>query len=183
MTRIDLDETDFMIIKYILEDPKISHRAIARMINKSQPAVGARVKKYEKLGILQFQSGINFKIANIFMAIVNLKANDADYIMKMAEYCPFIVYAFKLSGKYNICVLLASTKIEKLYSIVNFHFRTNPDVKKISMDIISDFAKDFILPIDLNVETLTPSLQDGCGPSCDLCKSEKIMRYEEPSTK
>lgn len=182
MTRIDLDETDFMIIKYILEDPKISHRAIARLINKSQPAIGARVKKYEKLGILQFQPGINFKVANIFMALVSLKANNASYIWEMGKYCPFIVNAFRLSGKYNICVLLASTKIEKLYNIVNFHFRTNPDVKKISMDIITDFARDFILPIDLNVETITPSLQDGCGDSCDLCQDEKIMRYEEPST-
>jgi DNA-binding Lrp family transcriptional regulator len=182
MTKIDLDTTDFMIIKHILENPKISHRGIARLINKSQPAVGARIKKYEKLGILQFQPGINFKVANIFVALVSLKANNATYIWEMGKYCPFIINAFRLSGKYNLCVLLASTKIEKLYSIVNFHFRANTDVKKVSMNIISDFARDFILPIDLNIETLAPSLQDGCGENCDLCKNEKIMRYEELST-
>lgn len=53
------------------------------------------------------------------------------------------------------------------------------------MDIISDYAKNFILPIDLNdlnVETLIPSLQDGCGTSCDSSKSEKIVRFEELQT-
>jgi DNA-binding Lrp family transcriptional regulator len=161
-----------------LENPKISHRSIARLINKSQPAVGARIKKYEKLGILQFQPGINFKVENIFVALVNLKANDVSDIWEMGKFCPFIINTFKLSGKYNICVLLASTKIEKLYSIVNIHFRSNPDVKKVSLNIISDFARDFILPIDLNVESINPSLGDGCGEYCDLCKNEKIMRYE-----
>lgn len=179
MAKINLDSADFKIIKYILEDPKISHRTIAKMINKSQPAIGARIKKYEKLGILHFLAGINFKIANIFMAIVNLKGNGVDYIIEMSKYCPFIVNAFRLSGKYNLCVFIASTKIEKLDNIVNYHFRTNPNIKKISMDLIIDYAKDFILPLDFNVETIKPSLEDGCGTSCEFCKKHNIMRHKQ----
>lgn len=178
MNKINLDLTDFEIINMIFENPKISHRTIAKMINKSQPAVGARIKKYEKLGLLQFQPGINFRVANIFMAIVTMKVDDVDFIMEMAKYCPFIVNAFRLSGKYNLCVLLANTKVEKLYNIVNFHFRAEPNVKKISMDLITDFAKDFVLPIDFNNETLKPHVIDGCGAGCKFCKDQKIMRFK-----
>ncbi|KKK45048.1 MAG: putative HTH-type transcriptional regulator [Candidatus Lokiarchaeum sp. GC14_75] len=179
MGKVDLDETDLTILKYLIEDPKISQHTIAKKINKSQPAVGARIKKYEELGLLQYQCGINFRKANLFVVIVNLKANNASEIWDMAKSCPFIINAFRISGKYNICVLLASTKLEKLYNIVNFHFRMNPGINKISMEIISDFAKDFVLPIDFNVETLKPSMQDGCG-DCNFCQDEKIMRFEQP---
>ncbi len=181
MGKIDLDSTDLTILKYILDDPKISQHTIAKKINKSQPAVGARIKKYEKLGLLQYQTGINFKKANLSMVIVNLKAIDTSNVWKMAEYCPFIVNAFRISGKYNICLLLVSTKIEKLDKIVNYHFRTNPGIKKISMELISDFARDFILPIDFNIETLKPSMKDGCG-ACEFCQNKKIMRFKQPQT-
>jgi DNA-binding Lrp family transcriptional regulator len=177
MNKIDLDHIDFEIINIIFENPKISHRTIAKMINKSQPAVGARIKKYEELGLLQFQPGINFKVANIFIAMVTLKVDDVDYLMEMAKYCPFIVNAFRLSGKYNLCILLANTRLEKIYNIVNFHFRTDPSVKKISMNLITEFAKDFILPLDFNTETLKPSVIDGCGAACNFCKDQKIMRF------
>ncbi len=181
MGKINLDSTDITILKYIIEDPKISQHTIAKKINKSQPAVGARIKKYEELGLLQYQTGINFRKANLFMVIVNLKAIDTSNVWTMAKYCPFIINAFRISGKYNICVLLASTKLEKLYKIVNFHFRMNPGIKKISMELISDFARDFILPIDFNIETLKQSMEDGCG-ACEFCQNKKIMRFEQPQT-
>ena len=181
MGKIDLDETDLIILKLLIEDPKISQHTIAKKINKSQPAVGARIKKYEELGLLQYQTGINFRKANLFMVIVNLKVTDTNNVWSMAKYCPFILNAFRISGKYNICVLLASTKLEKLYNIVNYHFRKNPGIKKISMELISDFARDFVLPIDFNVETLKPSMEDGCG-ACDFCQNKEIMRFERPET-
>ena len=181
MGKVDLDETDLIILKYLIEDPKISQHTIAKKINKSQPAIGARIKKYEELGLLQYQCGINFRKANLFMVIVNLKAIDTSIVWDMAKACPFIVNAFRISGKYNICVLLASTKLEKLYNIVNYHFRMNPGVKKISMELISDFARDFVLPIDFNVETLKPSMEDGCG-ACDFCQNKEIMRFEQSET-
>jgi len=181
MGKIDLDETDLIILKLLIEDPKISQHTIAKKINKSQPAVGARIKKYKELGLLQYQTGINFRKANLFMVIVNLKVTDTNNVWSMAKYCPFILNAFRISGKYNICVLLASTKLEKLYNIVNYHFRKNPGINKISMELISDFARDFVLPIDFNVETLKPSMEDGCG-ACDFCQNKEILRFERPET-
>ncbi|KKM25543.1 hypothetical protein LCGC14_1593890 [marine sediment metagenome] len=75
MGKINLDSTDITILKYIIEDPKISQHTIAKKINKSQPAVGARIKKYEELGLLQYQTGINFRKANSFYGNSKFKSD------------------------------------------------------------------------------------------------------------
>ncbi|MHA1294880.1 MAG: Lrp/AsnC family transcriptional regulator [Promethearchaeota archaeon] len=173
--KLKLDDIDRQIITLVQENPSLTHTQIAEKINRSQPTVGMRIKKLEKAGILQFQPGINFKKVDLFLATVELKTNSPEEIMEMAKYCPFMLNAFRLSGEHNICILLASSKLSKLDNIVNFHFRNNPDVLGVSMEIVTDIAKDFILPIDFDSEINDPSLENGCGEKCKykLVKKKK----------
>jgi hypothetical protein len=62
--------------------------------------------------------------------------------------------------------MLASSKLEKLDNIVNYHFRNNPDVQATSMEVVTEIAKDLILPIDFDSEDHTPTLEEGCGDKC-----------------
>ena len=164
--RLKLDDIDRQIISIVQEDPNITHTDIAEKINRSQPTVGMRIKKLEKSGVLVFQPGINFKKVNLFLATVEVKTKDPDEIMDMAKCCPFMLNAFRLSGKHNISILLASSKLDKLDNIINYHFRRNPDVGSVSMEIVTDIAKDFILPIDFDSEDHNPTIEDGCGEKC-----------------
>jgi len=164
--RLKLDDIDRQIISIVQEDPNITHTDIAEKINRSQPTVGMRIKKLEKSGVLVFQPGINFKKVNLFLATVEVKTKDPDEIMDMAKCCPFMLNAFRLSGKHNISILLASSKLDKLDNIINYHFRRNPDIGSVSMEIVTDIAKDFILPIDFDSEDHNPTLEDGCGEKC-----------------
>ena len=80
--------------------------------------------------------------------------------------------AFKLSGEYNDFILLASSEIKQLYDVVNNHFRANSEVQKVSMDLITEFAKNFILPMVFDSEELIPSLESGYGANnCEYCIS------------
>ena len=171
--KLKLDEIDRQIITLIQEDPNLTHTQIAEKINRSQPTVGMRIKKLEKEGILQFQPGINFKKVDLFLATVELNTKKPDEILEMARYCPFMLNAFRLSGEHNICILLASSKLEKLDKIVNYHFRNNPDVLSTSMEIVTEIAKDFILPVDFDSELHDPTEEDGCGPKCKWRKAKK----------
>ena len=164
--RLKLDDIDRQIISIVQEDPNITHTDIAEKINRSQPTVGMRIKKLEKSGVLVFQPGINFKKVNLFLATVEVKTKDPDEIMDMAKCCPFMLNAFRLSGKHNISILLASSKLDKLDNIINYHFRRNPDIGSVSMEIVTDIAKDFILPIDFDSEDHNPTIEDGCGEKC-----------------
>jgi len=164
--KLKLDDIDRQIITLVQEDPNLTHTQIAERINRSQPTVGMRIKKLEKSGILQFQPGINFKKVELFLATVELNSSNPEEIMEMATYCPFMLNAFRLSGEHNICILLASSKLDKLDAIVNYHFRKNPEVLSVSMEIVTDIAKDFILPIDFDSEHHEPNEEVGCGEKC-----------------
>ena len=166
--KLKLDDIDRQIITLVQEDPNLTHTEIATKINRSQPTVGMRIKKLEKNGILQFQPGINFKKVDLNLATVEIKTKNPDEIMNMAKHFPFMLNAFKLSGEHNVCILLASSKLQKLDNIVNYHFRNNSQISSVSMEIVLDIAKDFILPIDFDSEDHDPTLEDGCGKKCKV---------------
>ncbi len=171
--RLKLDDIDRQIISIVQEDPNITHTDIAERINRSQPTVGMRIKKLEKSGVLVFQPGINFKKVNLFLATVEVKTKNPDDLMEMAKCCPFMLNAFRLSGEHNISILLASSKLDKLDNIINYHFRRNTDIRSVSMEIVTDIAKDFILPIDFESENHNPTIEDGCGERCKFKIAKK----------
>ncbi|MFW9952663.1 MAG: Lrp/AsnC family transcriptional regulator [Candidatus Thorarchaeota archaeon] len=164
--KLKLDDIDRRIITLVQEDPNLTHTQIAEKINRSQPTVGMRIKKLEKEGILQFQPGINFRKVDLFLATVELNTKRPNEVLDMAKFCPFMLNAFRLSGAHNICILLASSKLEKLDNIVNYHFRSDPSVQSVSMNMITEIAKDFILPVDFESEEHIPTLESGCGEKC-----------------
>jgi Lrp/AsnC family transcriptional regulator len=171
--KLKLDDVDRQIISLVQEDPSLTHTQIAEKINRSQPTVGMRIKKLEKEGILQFQPGINFKKVALNLATVEVNSTNPDEIMEMASCCPFMLNAFRLSGEHNICILLASSKLSKLDAIVNYHFRKNPEVSSVSMEIVTNIAKDFVLPIDFDSENHEPNEEEGCGEKCKFKKAKK----------
>lgn len=164
--KLKLDDIDRQIISLIQENPALTHTEIATKINRSQPTVGMRIKKLEKNGVLQFQPGINFKKVDLFLATVEIQTKNPEELLDMARFCPFMLNAFRLSGAHNVCILLASSKLEKLDNVINYHFRDNPSISSVSMEIIIDIAKDFILPIDFDSEEHDPTIEEGCGPKC-----------------
>lgn len=176
--KLKLDDIDRQIISLVQENPALTHTEIAQRIDRSQPTVGMRIKKLEKNGILQFQPGINFKKVDLHLATVEIKTKNPEEIMDMAKYCPFMLNAFRLSGEHNVCILLASSKLPKLDNIVNYHFRNNPDILSVSMEVVVDIAKDFILPIDFDSEIHDPTLEDGCGERCKykIAKAKGLVK-------
>ena len=171
--KLKLDDVDRKIISLVQEDPGLTHTQIAEKIDRSQPTVGMRIKKLEQSGILQFQPGINFKKVELFLATVEVNTKNPTEILDMAKCCPFMLNAFRLSGEHNICILLASSKLEKLDAVVNYHFRNNKDVSMTSMEVVTEIAKDFILPIDFDSEIHEPNDQEGCGDKCKYLLAKK----------
>ena len=173
--KLKLDEIDKQIIKLVQDNPEMTHTEIAEKIERSQPTVGMRIRKLEKNGVLQFQPGINFRLVDLYLATVEFNTRNPDEIIQMAQHCPFMLNAFRLSGDRNICILLASSKLEKLDNVVNYHFRNQENIQNVSMDIITKIAKDFILPIDFDSEDHNPTLENGCGPNCKWKKAKEKL--------
>ena len=147
-----MDEIDQKIVQLIQKEPHLTHTKIASKINRSQPTVGLRIKKLEEAGVLNFHAGMSIREVDIHFAMIKISTNNPANIMKMVKQCPHIINAFRLSGEFNIVVLLASFKLENIDKIINSHFRSNPEISKIEMDIVSDVAEDYMIPLNLIYE-------------------------------
>ncbi|MFX1258252.1 MAG: Lrp/AsnC family transcriptional regulator [Promethearchaeota archaeon] len=145
----EMDEIDREIIEILQKDPNVSHTKIARKVHRSQPTIGHRIKKLENTGVLQYHVGLNLKSINLYYAKVAIQTKNPDLVIQIVKDCPHIIHALELSGRNNFEIIITSKHLKDLDKIVNFHFRNNPEVKKVKMEIILDIFNDFILPISL----------------------------------
>ncbi|MFW9825290.1 MAG: Lrp/AsnC family transcriptional regulator [Candidatus Thorarchaeota archaeon] len=148
-----MDDIDKRIVQFIQRDPTSTHTQIAKKINRSQPTVGMRIKKLEKSGILQFQAGLNLKKTNYFLAKVSLQSSDPNAIIRIVKACPYMIHGYRVSGISNFVIIIAHFSLKGLDQIVNYHFRNNPNVTNIKIEIIMDIINEFVIPADFRVRS------------------------------
>ncbi len=149
--KMGIDTIDCQIMDLIQKAPNLTHTEIATHVNRSQPTVGMRIRKLEKLGVLKYQAGINIRVADLCFARVELQTKNPKRAIEVVRHCPNMINALKLSGKANLSIILAGADYKLLDDIVNTYFRNDPDVINVHIDIIEDVVKDFVLPIDYNL--------------------------------
>jgi len=159
---LKMDDIDRQIIQLIQKQPNLTHTQIAAKVNRSQPTVGMRIRKLEEIGVLQFQAGINIKAADMYFARVEIQTKSPEEIYDIVNICPFMLNAFRISGDFNVSVLITSFTLEEIENIVNFHFRNKLEVKKVIINFITDVMTDFIVPIDFNFKKCGCKLQHHC---------------------
>ncbi len=166
--KIGIDDIDCKIMDLIQREPNLTHTEIAEHVNRSQPTVGMRIKKLENLGVLKFQAGINIKVADLCFARVEILTKNPQEAFKIVKECPFMLNAFRLSGDINISVIIAGLSFKDIDKIINNHFRSNPNVLNVHIDVIADVANDFVLPINLNLENGQIILNNNCCEQCNF---------------
>ncbi len=162
MEHYNIDKIDKDIISLLQKNPNITHSEIARTIGRSQPAIGSRIHKLIEKGIISSQFGINFKNTKLFLSKLEISSREPDNIWKMSEVCPFIINCMKLSGERNLLLLIASSSLKIIDKIIDHHFRNREYITDINMEVISDFAHDFILPINFKMDEYDPLTGKGC---------------------
>ena len=161
-----IDEIDKSIIELIQKEPTLTHTEIAKRVDRSQPTIGMRIRKLEKAGVLKFQAGINVKTMDLILARVEIQTLEPNETIELVKRCPYMLNAFRLSGTYNFSVLAIGSKLAHIDEMVNNHFRKNPNVTSVYMDIITDVTNDFVLPFDFNFESCGLSSSGQCCGKC-----------------
>lgn len=157
-----IDEIDKNIIELIQKEPTLTHTEIAKRVDRSQPTIGMRIRKLEKAGVLKFQAGINVKTMDLILARVEIQTLEPNEITELAKRCPYMLNTFRLSGTFNLSVLVIGSKLAHIDEMVNNHFRKNPNVSSVYMDIITDVTNDFVLPFDFNFESCSLNSSGQC---------------------
>jgi DNA-binding Lrp family transcriptional regulator len=164
---LGIDDDDYKIIEMLEKDPSITHSDIAREIEKSQPAVGARIIKLERKHLLTKQVGFNIKKVDIKVAIVFISTKDVEEIVGKIEKCPFVNHAFKISGEFNLLCFIAASDLQTIEKLVDLCFRKDPNVINVKTNILIDSVHDFIVPIDFQIEKFDLH-SENCGANCNL---------------
>ncbi|MFX0004199.1 MAG: Lrp/AsnC family transcriptional regulator [Candidatus Hodarchaeota archaeon] len=173
---LEIDDDDKKIIEMIEKNPDITHSAIATEIDKSQPAVGARIIKLERKNLLTKQVGFNVKKVDIKVAIVYISTKDVDDIVQKVENCPFINHAFKISGEFNLLCFIAASDLQTIEKLVDLCFRRDKNVINVKTNILIESIHDFVVPIDFQIENF-----DGryCGPGCNIAEDLPKFKFNQ----
>ena len=173
---LSIDDADKIIIEMIEKNPDITHSAIAKEIEKSQPAVGARIIKLERKHLLTKQVGFNVKEVDIKVAIVYISTKDVENVVEKIKNCPFINHAFKISGEFNLLCFIAASDLQTIEKLVDLCFRRDPNVINVKTNILIESIHDFVVPIDFTIEKF-----DGryCGPGCNLKEALPRFKFNE----
>ena len=172
---LGIDDADYKIIEMMEQDPDITHSKIAIEIEKSQPAVGARIIKLERKHLLTKQVGFNLKKVDIKTVIVFVSTKDVETIVRKIEKCPFINHAFKISGEFNLLCFISASDLQTVEKLVDLCFRKDPNVINVKTNIIIDSVHDFVIPIDFQIEKF--DFHSGnCGPECN--NSVNLPKYK-----
>nr|MDO8085315.1 Lrp/AsnC family transcriptional regulator [Candidatus Sigynarchaeum springense] len=168
--KLSIDSDDRKIMSLLQENPDLTHSEIAEKINKSQPAVGARILKLERKGLQATQYGIELRENKLSIALIAMHAKDPKAVLDMIACCPYVINAFKTSGKTNVLVWLVGSRLEKLEEIVEIHFRSKSDITHVNMSVVIETINRLVLPINFNFESHN---NIKCGEGCHALLAER----------
>ena len=168
---MELDKKDKIILNMTYNNQDVSQDTIAKRLHISQPSVAARVKKLKEKGLIEQIIGINLNKVALKVAMVRISTKNTEKILNMFRDCPFFLNGFIVSGKENLMLLLIGDDMASLESIIDSHIRPDEDVQSVEFNIIITSIKDFIIPINIQTETLN-------NPPCGLDhKCEECYAY------
>ena len=165
---LDLDKRDREILSLLEKDPEMSQSEMAEKLKISQPSISARIHKLKQKGALSHVVGMNLKEVNLYMAKVDVIANNTSSVLNIFKDCPYFLNGLIVSGKHNLCLFFVGEDIATLEAIVDGHLRSNPLVRAAEVSIVIATMKDFVMPIKMNFEfSDTPPCGNGCN--CKDC--------------
>jgi Lrp/AsnC family leucine-responsive transcriptional regulator len=165
---LDLDKRDREILSLLELNPEMSQNDMAEKLKISQPSVSARVHKLKQKGALSHVVGMNLKKVNLYMAKVDVIANNTSSVLEIFKDCPYFLNGLIVSGKHNLCLFFIGEDIATLEAIVDGHLRSNPLVKGAEVSIVITTMKDLVMPVKMSFDTSsTPPCGNGCN--CKEC--------------
>lgn len=170
MIDVNLDEKYKKIIALLQENPSISQNEIAKKINLSQPAVGARIKKLRETGLLSYAIGINPEKVGLHFARLDISTQGDNRFISALGKCPYVLNTISVDGERNLSVFFGSEDFSTLESVKSRIIECN-GIKNEQFNIILKSEKDIVLPLKL--------VEKGDKSFCSMQLSCEKCRYYE----
>jgi DNA-binding Lrp family transcriptional regulator len=169
---LKIDDDDKRIITQLQKDAETTQEELGELIGKSQPAVGARIAKLMKNGVLGARKGVNYKLtAGLQVMQVSISTSDVPSFLQKLRSCPIAILGFRVVNESPFIIYIGGTSLEEIEEIVDTCIRSDENVKDVETVPVIRYLHDLILPFNFECDFVTGI---GCS-GCSFC-SAKITK-------
>lgn len=146
-----IDDTDKQIISHLLDNPRVSYLEIARSVPVSRETVRNRVRSYIEDGFLIFFGLVpNYKRRGFFSNALFFKLKRIPPNMEAILEEPYVAYAARMTGEYNLLVYTLDRDPEQFASHArSIRRRVADDVLDMSLLYFEERLKNAQFPLEL----------------------------------
>ncbi|WP_367913526.1 Lrp/AsnC family transcriptional regulator [Leadbetterella sp. DM7] len=148
----NIDETDYKILRILLDDAKLSYQEIGEKVNLSQGAVHARVKKMENSGII-VGSSIKIDVKRLgwdisaFLGIYLEKPELYEHAKNELMQIPEVVSINYTTGNYSMFVKLVCRDTTHLRDVLAERIQKLPGIQRTETIISLDESLNRSAPL------------------------------------
>lgn len=149
MKKLNADETDLKLLKFISKSKEQSYKEAAKKLGATLPTIYNRIDKLKKKGILKgIHPVINCeKLGFDLTAFIQLKASQKKLkeIVSSLKKEKQILEAYAVSGEFNLFLIAKYRSTEELHNLIE-ELSHNEDIEEVSTSIVYNKLKEEIVP-------------------------------------
>lgn len=119
---MNLDETDWLLLRELQVDGRLSYNQLARRVHLSAPAVAERVRRLEQAGIITgYAAHVDAaRVGQPLVAFIQLRCNRTSCLLRTtsSDDYPELVEVHKLSGEYCTMLKVRTSSLAHLEGLI-----------------------------------------------------------------
>jgi Lrp/AsnC family transcriptional regulator for asnA, asnC and gidA len=140
----DVDDLDREIIAVLKRNGRASNQKIAQKLGLSPAAVGARVRRLEKAGMLRIVVVADFAVigCELLLAVgIRVERRDPRAVARDLAALPQVFSCSLMAGTYNIEALVALPNVDALKDFMEISLAQISGISELSSEVVVDMLK------------------------------------------
>jgi DNA-binding Lrp family transcriptional regulator len=159
-----VDAKDKQIIMSMEQDPEVTQEELGELTKLSQPAVGSRIARLQKAGVLALRKGVNFKaVKGLSFVQVSIATSDVAGLEKKLRACPTISLGFRIVSEASVVAYIGGNSIDEVEDIIDTCIRADERVKYVETIPVISYLKDLVLPFNFDCDFVKGVGCAGCA--------------------
>ena len=151
---IDLDRTDFAILRLLMKDAWLSNKQIAAAVGLAPSSCYERIKSLRARGVLLgAHAEVNLHAmgfaleAVLFVQLGKLEIDVVDNFVNTTAAVPEVRGVFLVSGRSDLIVDVVVRDMEHLKAIISQHFNRHAVVLRVETSIVFNRQQQHAMPL------------------------------------
>jgi Lrp/AsnC family leucine-responsive transcriptional regulator len=130
-----LDEHDLAILRLLVRDARMSHRAVARDVGMSAPAVGDRIARLERVGLIRgYRADVDHSLLGyalvVYVGVVAVQGGDQPAVVRALRELPEVEDVHVVTGPKDLLVRLRLRDHEHLKTVLFDRIWSLPGIQR-----------------------------------------------------